>query len=79
LFILCSDGFWQALQPSEIIAALIESPPDRDATQHLVDLARRRSGECCDNISLVVAQWRRDQATGAWQRFIKMKCRLFSR
>lgn len=79
LFILCSDGFWQALRPSEIIAALIESPPDQDATQHLVDLARRRSSESCDNISLVVVQWRRDKATGIWQRFFKMICRLFTR
>ena len=79
LFILCSDGFWQALRPSEIIASLIESPPDQDATQHLVDLARRRSSEGCDNISLVVSQWRRDQATGGWQRIIKMMRRFFSR
>lgn len=70
LFLLCSDGFWQPMQPDEMIAALKQYPPDLDGPQYLVDLARQRSGDYCDNISLAVSQWVRAAEPGCWQRFV---------
>lgn len=69
LFFLCSDGFWQAVQPGEMVAALDQFPPDQNGPQYLVDLARQRSGDSCDNISLAVLQWREATERGCWQRF----------
>jgi serine/threonine protein phosphatase PrpC len=57
MFLLCSDGFWQAMLPNEMIAALAHVPPGQDGPQCLVDLARQRGGNGCDNISLSVVQW----------------------
>jgi serine/threonine protein phosphatase PrpC len=57
LFLLCSDGFWQTVRPHEVIAALGGHPPDHDKARYLADLARKRGGEFCDNISLVLFQW----------------------
>jgi serine/threonine protein phosphatase PrpC len=68
MFLLCSDGFWQAVQPEEMIAALEQYPTDRDGPQFLVDLARQRSGDGCDNISLAVLQWEIDAKPGYWLR-----------
>lgn len=65
LFLLCSDGFWQALQAEDMLAALAKHPLEQDGLHNLMDLARQRSGEGSDNISVAVAQW---QAVGFWQR-----------
>lgn len=69
LFVLCSDGLWQAVQPSEMIAAFEHPLPDGNGPHFLAELARQRSGDGCDNISLVVSQWNITAATGFWQRF----------
>jgi serine/threonine protein phosphatase PrpC len=68
LFLLCSDGFWQAVRPEEVVAALGKYPPDRDGPQYLADLARKRGGEHGDNISLVLFQWSGRPAKGFFKR-----------
>jgi serine/threonine protein phosphatase PrpC len=78
LFLLCSDGFWQAVQPGEMITALEQYPPEQDGPQYLIDLARQRSGDCCDNISLAVLQWDGAKGPGRWQRFTdRLRKRFF--
>lgn len=70
MFLLCSDGFWQAVEPDEVLEVLAQHPLDQGGPQFLADLARQRSGETCDNISLVIAQW---HASSYWQRLRKFK------
>jgi serine/threonine protein phosphatase PrpC len=70
LFVLCSDGFWQAVPPNQIVAALGEHPLHSDGPQFLVDLARKRSGEKCDNISLALGQWTDESGNGLIKRFV---------
>jgi len=70
LFLLCSDGFWQTVGPEEMLSVLAEHPLDKDGPQYLVELARQRGGETCDNISLAIAQW---QASSYWQRLRQFK------
>lgn len=70
VFLLCSDGFWQAVEPDDMLAVLAQYPLDQDGPQYLVDLARQRGGEACDNISLAIAQWR---ASSFWQRLRQFK------
>lgn len=72
VFLLCSDGFWQAVHPAEMIKALEQYPPDHEGPQYLVDLARQRSGDCCDNISLAVVQWCEAVKPGYRQRFVNI-------
>lgn len=76
LFLLCSDGFWQAVQPNEMVAALKQYSPDRDGPQYLVNLALQRSGGGCDNISLAVSQWSGSAAPGCWQCFANVLRKL---
>lgn len=72
VFLLCSDGFWQAVQPNEAIAALKQHPLDQDGADYLVNLARQRGGDCCDNISLAILQWSGAPASGCWRRFLNI-------
>jgi len=68
VFLLCSDGFWQAVPTDEILTLLEQCPAEQDAAKYLVGVARQRSGNSCDNISLVVAQWQASTAQQYWQR-----------
>lgn len=68
-FILCSDGYWQAVPPDETIAALEEHPLSSDGPHYLVELARQRSGDSCDNISLALFQWADSSLAGCCKRF----------
>ncbi|MGJ0486256.1 MAG: PP2C family protein-serine/threonine phosphatase [Methylomicrobium sp.] len=77
LFLLCSDGFWQPMQPDEMVTVLKQYPPDQGGPQYLVDLARQRSGDCSDNISLAVLHWVRAAELGLWQRFINVMRKRF--
>lgn len=70
MFLLCSDGLWQVVEPEEMLAVLARHPLDQDGPQYLADLARQRGGETCDNISLVIAQW---HASSYWQRLRQFK------
>lgn len=70
VFLLCSDGLWQAIDAEEMLSILAEHPIDQGGPRQLIELARQRSGEGCDNISVAVAQ---SQATGYWQRLKQLK------
>ena len=68
VFLLCSDGFWQAVPTDEMLTTFEQCPSEQDSAKYLVDLAWQRSGNRCDNISLVVAQWQDSTAQKYWQR-----------
>lgn len=68
VFLLCSDGFWQAVPSDEILTILGKCPNEQDVAQYLVAVARLRSGNRCDNISLAMAQWQDSTAQKYWQR-----------
>lgn len=68
VFLLCSDGFWQAVPTDEMLITFEQCPSEQDSAKYLVDLAWQRSGNRCDNISLVVAQWQDSTAQKYWQR-----------
>lgn len=55
-FLLCSDGFWENVAPSEMAAVLAE-PDLEQALAGQVDLAAERGGLQADNVT--AAAWRR--------------------
>lgn len=65
LFLLCSDGLWQTVQTSEM-----NTSREHNGVRSLVNLAKQRNGDRCDNISLTVAQWQDSIAQKYWYRFI---------
>jgi serine/threonine protein phosphatase PrpC len=71
-FLLCSDGLWQTVPCSDMIKTLEQYPAEQDAAEYLVDLARQRGGDRCDNISLVVAQWQDSAAQRYWHRLVNI-------
>jgi serine/threonine protein phosphatase PrpC len=56
VLLLCSDGFWGPLTSRQIIHALM-SKPLAEAIPELVELAERRAGPECDNVSVVAMTW----------------------
>jgi serine/threonine protein phosphatase PrpC len=55
VFMLCSDGFWGAVDPEEVGAVLSEKDLEA-AAERLVQLARERGGNGGDNITVAMAQ-----------------------
>jgi serine/threonine protein phosphatase PrpC len=55
LFMLCSDGFWELVDPEEVRAAAANNNLEA-AGERLVRLARERGGEGGDNITVAMAQ-----------------------
>jgi protein phosphatase len=53
VFLLCSDGLWDLVEPEDILAA-VGSQPVAEAAQQLVDLANARGGH--DNITAIVVR-----------------------
>jgi serine/threonine protein phosphatase PrpC len=70
LFLLCSDGFWQAVKPEQVMTALERYPLGGGCEEHLVALARRNGGEHCDNISLAMIQWTESSVKKIFSRFL---------
>lgn len=64
LFVLCSDGLWQAVEAEQMIAALRERRATACGAERLVELALRQSRENCDNISVALAQWHDEPSCG---------------
>lgn len=54
--LLCSDGFWGPLTQRQMLHALLARPLDI-AVPELIELAETRSGEECDNTSVVAMAW----------------------
>lgn len=58
VLLLCSDGFWENLEPSEI-TQLAANPPGRwgKALEAAVQLAVQRGGQKADNTSVIMARF----------------------
>jgi serine/threonine protein phosphatase PrpC len=56
ILLLCSDGFWGALTPRQMMHALL-SRPLPDAIPELVALAEACAGAECDNVSVMAMTW----------------------
>lgn len=54
-FLLCSDGLWAYFTDSEL-GALLHGLPPREASEHLVRLARERADGHGDNLSLAIVK-----------------------
>lgn len=54
-FLLCSDGLWAYFEDHEL-GSLLHSLPPRDASEHLVRIARDRAQGRGDNISLAIVK-----------------------
>lgn len=55
-FLLCSDGLWEQVQPSEMPARVLQPPALAQAAQALVDLAAERGGDGGDNVAVALAR-----------------------
>lgn len=62
VLLLCSDGFWGPLRPSQLIDGL-EGPSLRQSILELSDTAERRAGAHGDNLTVLAMRWQGD--TGA--------------
>ncbi len=69
-FMLCSDGFWQHVDPNEVIQVLKSSSSKRKAARDLAIVAKRRGGAYGDNVSLALAIYEYQQPRPAWRRFL---------
>ena len=54
--LLCSDGLWGTVKDEEITAELLNGTLER-AVQALVELALKRGGPRCDNVSVLALEW----------------------
>lgn len=54
-FLLCSDGLWAYFEDHEL-GSLLHSLPPREASEHLVRIARERAQGRGDNLSLVIVK-----------------------
>jgi serine/threonine protein phosphatase PrpC len=54
-FLLCSDGLWAHFEDYEL-GSLLHSLPPREASEHLVRIARERAGGRGDNLSLAIVK-----------------------
>ncbi len=57
VLLLCSDGFWGPLRPSQLIDGL-KSPSLRQSILELSDTAERRAGAHGDNLTVLAMRWR---------------------
>jgi serine/threonine protein phosphatase PrpC len=56
-FLLCSDGFWELVDQTEMQNAVRGAGGTDGICERLIELARGRAGDDADNISLVLARW----------------------
>lgn len=62
-FLLCTDGAWGPLADTDLVSA-IASGPVPQSVPLILDLAERKAGPSCDNLSIVALQWHDEMATG---------------
>ncbi|MEN8260997.1 MAG: PP2C family serine/threonine-protein phosphatase [Pseudomonadota bacterium] len=60
LFVLCSDGFWQAVDADQVVPVLGAHDDAKNGAEALVQFAVKHSAEDCDNISVALARWTDD-------------------
>ncbi len=73
LFLLCSDGFWNEIQPDEVLQQLKLPGTLQYHADMLIRTAAERGGRNADNISLLMAQHKTEK------RLPKLMKRLFGR
>ncbi|MDX1435141.1 MAG: protein phosphatase 2C domain-containing protein, partial [Gammaproteobacteria bacterium] len=56
IVLLCSDGFWAPLRPSQLLKGLAGQAIEPSITE-LSDLAERRAGAHADNLTVLALQW----------------------
>jgi len=54
--LLCSDGLWGTVKDQEIVDELARAPLEQ-AVPELVELALKRGGQRCDNVTVVAMEW----------------------
>jgi len=54
--LLCSDGLWGTVKDQEVVAELARAPLEQ-AVPELVELALKRGGPRCDNVTVVAMEW----------------------
>lgn len=54
--LLCSDGLWGTVKDQEIVTELSRAPLEQ-AVPELVELALKRGGPRCDNVTVVAMEW----------------------
>ena len=69
-FMLCSDGFWDQVEPEEVAKALTAWPWNRRSTSDLVSLATQRGGAGGDNVSVALAIYDGSGPTSIWRRLL---------
>jgi PPM family protein phosphatase len=57
---LCSDGLWGTVNDEQITAVLVKNALEH-AVQELVELALKRGGPRCDNVSVLAFEWETDE------------------
>ncbi|MEZ5645017.1 MAG: protein phosphatase 2C domain-containing protein [Burkholderiaceae bacterium] len=53
---LCSDGLWGTVKDQEIVTELARAPLEQSVPE-LVELALKRGGQRCDNVTVVAMEW----------------------
>lgn len=56
ILLLCSDGFWGPLKPSQLLNGLKGRPIEQSIAE-LSDLAERRAGAHADNLTVIAVHW----------------------
>jgi serine/threonine protein phosphatase PrpC len=64
VLMLCSDGFWGPLTSRHLLAS-VASHPLPEAIRELMELAERRAGRECDNVSVIALAWAEDEVPAA--------------
>jgi serine/threonine protein phosphatase PrpC len=70
-FMLCSDGFWDQVEPEEVAKALTAWPWKRRSASDLVSLATQRGGAGGDNVSVALAIYDGSGPTSLWRRLLR--------
>lgn len=63
VMLLCTDGAWGPLQPVDLLQAVARAGV-MEATPRILDIAERRAGANCDNLSIVALQWHDEMSEG---------------
>ncbi len=62
--LLCSDGFWGPLRPSQLLRGLAGRSIEQSIPE-LSDLAERRAGTRADNLTVIAMRWNEEAASHA--------------
>jgi len=54
--LLCSDGLWGTVKDQEIVTELSNAPLEQSVPE-LVEMALKRGGQRCDNVTVVAMEW----------------------